>query len=284
MRSETASEARRRRRAFASAVASFRRVSRVADEIRRRLHEHLDPVRIDPEVVLDLGSGAGESTVALARRYSGASVIGLDFALPFLLAARPGRPAIFRRYSYVCADAGTLPFSDERFQLVCANLAPAAFLDPPRWIGEMARVLDGGGLACFSTFGPDTFTELRSCWAEVDASPHVHDFPDMHDVGDELMRAGLSDVVVDAERLTVEEPDFRSLVDAVKASGAANTASDRRRGLTTPARLERVARIYESLRRNGALPVTLEVVYAHAWKPERRPGSVLVEGPARSVD
>ncbi len=53
----------------------------------------------------------------------------------------------------------------------------------------------------------------------------------------------------------------------LKATGASNALSRRRRGLTARATLERLVRAYEAQRRNGLLPATFEAVFAHAWKP-----------------
>ena len=41
---------------------------------------------------------------------------------------------------------------------------------------------------------------------------------------------------------------------------------------------QRLEANYETLRRNGKLPATYEVVYGHAWKPEIRPSRKLDDG------
>lgn len=56
----------------------------------------------------------------------------------------------------------------------------------------------------------------------------------------------------------------------LKAIGAHNVTHGRRRGLMGKAAWQQVIDQYETLRQDGRLPATYEVVYGHAWKPESR--------------
>jgi malonyl-CoA O-methyltransferase len=133
---------------------------------------------------------------------------------------------------------------------------------------EFKRVLKPNGLLMFSTFGPDTLKELRSSWAEIDKRTHVHTFFDMHDIGDALIRAGLSGPVLDVEHFTLTYKDLHALMHDLKVLGASNVSMGRHRGLTGKTTLVKVAQAYERYRRDGVLPATHEVVYGHAWAPE----------------
>jgi malonyl-CoA O-methyltransferase len=59
-----------------------------------------------------------------------------------------------------------------------------------------------------------------------------------------------------------------TLMRELKAIGATNAEVARPRGLTGRERLRRVAQGYEPFRRDGRLPASYEVIYAHAWAPE----------------
>jgi malonyl-CoA O-methyltransferase len=54
----------------------------------------------------------------------------------------------------------------------------------------------------------------------------------------------------------------------LKAIGAHNATAGRSRGLMGKNAWARLVENYESLRSNGKLPATFEVVYGHAWKPQ----------------
>jgi malonyl-CoA O-methyltransferase len=51
----------------------------------------------------------------------------------------------------------------------------------------------------------------------------------------------------------------------LRDSGSTNRAAGRRQGLSGEAARQRFAQAIESNRVDGAVPVTLEVVYGHAW-------------------
>ena len=134
---------------------------------------------------------------------------------------------------------------------------------------ELLRVLRPGGLLMFSTFGPNTLQELRACWQQIDDAVHVNQFTDMHDVGDELLRSGFADPVMEAEVITVNYEAVDVLMADLRAIGANATAEGGRTGLTAPAVVSRIRQAYEHYRQDGLLPATYEVVYGHAWVPEQ---------------
>src|SRR3569623_118814 len=75
------------------------------------------------------------------------------------------------------------------------------------------------------------------------------------------------DLAMDAERRTLTYSDVRGLMHELKTLGAHNAAAGRTRGLTGRGRLRAMMDAYESLRRDGVLPATFEVVYGLAWSP-----------------
>ncbi|HEU4653228.1 MAG TPA: hypothetical protein VFS47_04540, partial [Steroidobacteraceae bacterium] len=60
---------RRVRRAFDRAARTYDRAAAVQGEIRSRLLERLDLIRLQPKTVLDLGAGTGTGARALKDRY-----------------------------------------------------------------------------------------------------------------------------------------------------------------------------------------------------------------------
>lgn len=266
-------EKRAVRRAFDRAAASYDEAGVLQREIGARLLEHLEPIRIEPGRILDLGCGTGSHLGALARRYPGAQVIGIDFSAAMLARARSRAPW-WRRFArrgpgLIRADAERLPIASNSADFAFSNLA-LHWCDPRAFFAESARALSVGGLLLFSTFGPDTLKELRGAFGAVDEAPHVHGFIDMHDLGDALVHAGFGDPVMEMETLTVEYSGLAAIARDLRLTGSANALAGRRRGLMTPARWKRVAERYESHRRGGALPATCEVVYGHAWKAAPR--------------
>lgn len=274
------------RAAFTRAAANYDAHAVLQREIGTRLLARLDYIRLDAHSILDIGCGTGVPTQALAHRYRPARVVGVDLAPTMVQAARRRRAGWLpfglgpwaTRAHYVCADAERLPFAPASFDLVFSNLT-FQWCDPDVVFRECRRILRPGGLLLFTSFGPDTLKELRAAWHATDAGAHVHDFIDMHDLGDALVRARLGDPVMDVERLTLTYPDVAGVLRDLKAIGAHNVARDRHPALTGKARFARFRAAYETHRRDdGTLPATYEVVYGHAWAVEAGGQQILPDG------
>jgi malonyl-CoA O-methyltransferase len=256
------------RRAFDRASARFDAHAAVHGELRTRLLERLDLVRIKPEIVIDLGAGTGHGSRALQDRYRQAQVVAVDLSIGMLEQARR-QQRFLKRFGRVASDAQALAFKNASADLIFSNLMLHWCSDPDDAFQELARVLKPGGLLMFTSLGPDSLRELRSAWGTRDSNVHVHRFIDMHDVGDALMRAGFAEPVMDTERLTVTYANPDSFLRELKGSGSTNVAVGRPRGLRSGL-AGRAARAHlDALRKDAVVPITLEVVYGHAWAPVR---------------
>lgn len=255
------------RRAFDRAADSYDAAAVLQKEVCRRLLEKLEYTRLSPQLILDAGVGTGEAVAPLMQRYKKSRLVALDLSERMLSRALAhGR--LMRKPELVCADIEQLPFCENSFDLVFSSLALQWCNDLPATLRELLRVLRPGGLLMFATFGPDTLRELRACWQTIDDAVHVNQFTDMHDVGDELLRSGFADPVMEAETITVNYESVDMLMADLRAIGANATAQGGRAGLTTPAVLSRLRQAYERYRQQNQLPATYEVVYGHAWKPD----------------
>ena len=258
--------------------ASFNRAAQHYDEaaalqrtVGDNMLERLDDIRLAPTTILDVGAGTGYCAAALSKRYPQSEVILLDIAPAMLQHARrkrSWREKLFsRKQLSVCADAETLPLADNSIDMLFSNLTLQWCEDLPATFAEFLRVLKPGGMLLFSSFGPDTLKELRNSWSSVDDHAHVHQFADMHDVGDALLFGGFADPVMDVERYTLTYPDVHQLMRELKTLGAHNAAHERAQGLTGRNKLRSMINVYEQYRVNGVLPASYEVVFGHAWAP-----------------
>ena len=258
-------EPARVRRSFDRAAKTYDGAAVLHAEVRESLLERLQLVALVPGVVLDAGAGTGHGSRALKRRYPKSTVVALDVSLEMLNVA--GRQQSWLRpFERVCADAQALPFRDGSVDLVVSNLM-LQWCDPDAVFAEFRRVLAPSGLLTFSAFGPDTLRELRTAWSQVDTHSHVHQFIDMHDLGDALVRNGFAAPVLDVERFTLQYLNVHKVAADLKATGAHNSTAGRARGLTGPRKFAAMQAAYERFREDGRLPATYEVVFAHAWAP-----------------
>lgn len=227
------------------------------------------------QTVVDLGAGPATATADLARHLPQARILAID-SVPEMLGPEA------QIWGRVCADATRLPLANGTVDLVTASMLLHWCADPLAVFGEVRRILRYPGLFLFSTLGPDSLHELRSAWSGVDDHSHTLSFADMHNIGDALVRSGFIEPVVECEHLTVTYRDIRQLITDLRAVGARDLSTGRRRSLTPPGRWNAMLDAYEQRRNaDGVLPVTIEVIYGHAWTSENRrdPNSGNVEIP-----
>ena len=119
--------------------------------------DHLAPLSAaalhvsEPERVLDVGTGTGAGALLLAREFPRASVRGVDISDEMIrLAQQKIGLDPEGRVAFRVADAASLPFGDESFDLV-------AQLNMPPFFTEIDRVLrPGGHVIVASSWGSDT--------------------------------------------------------------------------------------------------------------------------------
>ena len=263
------------RRAFGRAATTYDQVAvlqqRMVDEIIARL----ELVQLEPRTIIDLGCGTGYGARALAQKYPQAKIIALDLALEMLRVARSKNSAC-DNVSWLCGDAESLPLRRGSVDLILCS-ATLQWCDLAAVFAQCAAVLRREGLFTFASFGPDTLAELRAAWRRIDDQVHVHEFVDMHNVGDALVHAGFADPVLDVERVQLTYADPKQALDEVRKLGSTNAAVDRRRGLLGK---QRYRRLLEALSAgsDGRVPVTFECVYGHAFATGNLQQEVLPDG------
>ena len=269
---------RQLRRSFGRAAPRYSEVAALQREVEARLLEQLGYLDgRQPQRVLDLGSGPGRAAGAMKKRWPKAEVIAVDAALPMLREV-PRHTRFWRPVRRVNADVSKLPFADQCVDVIFSSLCLQWLDDLPAVLSEFRRVLRPDGLLLFSTFGPETLSELRDAYLQAGETPPLSPFAAIQQVGDAMLAAGFRDPVLDRDRYTLTYPDLRGLMRELRAIGAGDARHDRPRGLGGRGRLQRVTAHYEALRRDGVLPSTWEVITAQAWGPA--PGAPRRDGGA----
>jgi SAM-dependent methyltransferase len=107
--------------------------------------------------VLDVGCGTGVVTRMAAQRHPGIRMVGIDRDPAYLAVARSaaGGGAV----EWLAADASSMPFEDESFEVVLCQQALQFFEDRLACLEEMRRVLVDKG------------TLVLSVWSSIERSP-----------------------------------------------------------------------------------------------------------------
>ena len=257
------------RRSFDRVSKNYDRVSVIEPRVRNEIIERLELVDFQPDVILDAGCATGMLSRQLLKRFRRGRVLALDLSVGMLRHACNKKP-LFRKLDAICADASSIPLPDASVDLVCSNLMLHWCNDLDQVLREFRRILTPRGLLTFSTLGPDTLTELRQAWRSVDGDIHVNRFADMHDIGDALIRAGLTEPVMDVDYYRLTYGQLTDLMKELKSVGAHNMNRGRPRGLTSRSRLTAVEDAYLAISGDDRLPVTCEVVFGQAWAPREQ--------------
>jgi malonyl-CoA O-methyltransferase len=266
---------------------NIQRVDFFLREIERRMLERLSFTKLIPSTVLDVGCGRGAGVVALQQRFPNAMVFGVDLAMAMIeaplseskvapslmtgwlqrLGLKPTEIAKSLRnssFNAVQADSGCLPIKDSSIDLLWSNLLFHWLPDAQPSVDEWFRVIRPEGLLSFTSFGVDTFKELKALGLPLMA------FPDMHDVGDLLLKAGFAEPVMDQQKLVLTYENEVVLIEEVSSFGG-HVQRGRSPGLRSDSRLIQTRKALNSLRgADGKISLTVEVIYGHTWCPSRK--------------
>lgn len=96
---------------------------------------------------LDVATGTGDFAFDLARRPEVTSVVGLDFTRDMMtIGVQKGiGQGLESSVSFTEGDAHELPFADNSFMCATVGFGIRNFIDVPRALREMARVVEPGG-------------------------------------------------------------------------------------------------------------------------------------------
>ncbi|MFJ3487074.1 malonyl-ACP O-methyltransferase BioC [Pseudomonas sp. NPDC090202] len=247
---------------FSKAAASYDSVADLQRAVGSELLSRL-PTTLTPARWLDLGSGTGYFSRALAERFVGSEGLALDIAEGMLRHARPLGGASH----YVAGDAENLPLRDASVDLMFSSLAVQWCSDFSAVLAEAGRVLQPGGVFAFASLCVGTLYELRDSWQAVDGMVHVNRFREFADYQQLCAASGLQVRSLDVLPHVLHYPDVRSLTHELKALGAHNINPGRPGGLTGRARIQALIEAYEGFRQENGLPATYQVVYAVLEKP-----------------
>jgi len=268
----------RRNRAAPNASAHAFLLERVAEDFVERLQG----INRTFPVVVNLGAHHG----VLGRRLR--RIAGVEMLIDMDPAARLLAQCDGLR---VEADEELLPFADRSLDLVVSGLALHLVNDLPGALVQIRRALKPGGLLLAAMLGGATLSELRLSLlaaeeeGERGASPRIAPFADIQDVGALAQRAKFALPVVDAETVSATYRDALALMHELRAMGASNVLSARRRAPLRRTTLKGALLHYQQRfgLPNGRVPATFEIITLTAWAPQESQQPPPASGGARSA-
>ncbi len=239
--------------------ADYTHASVLAREVTNEMLARLDFMTIKPKRILNAAGRVSEMSWQLQSRYPEAQLVAIDDSLPLLHHAAEVNNGL-SSITYLCGSATSLPFADHSVDLVMANLLFPYHTDYSLLLREWRRILSADGLLMMTAFGLDTLKEWPSIFQYTNAShDNRRDSPqlvDIHDIGDLLLAEGFVDPVLDVDHYTMLYRTQAQLRQEVYQSGMA----------FFPMEQEITDMIGAA---DGSWPLTYEVIYAHAFAPEK---------------
>jgi len=117
--------------------------------------------------VLDLCTGTADLALVIARRHTGASVIGVDFSAAMLrFGLAKVRAAHFEpRVRLVRGDATRIPVIDASCEAATIGFGIRNVAEPERALAELARVLEPGARLAILEFGEPRIPGIRRLYS-----------------------------------------------------------------------------------------------------------------------
>jgi malonyl-CoA O-methyltransferase len=274
---------KRAQAAFNKASVSYEEAAVLQKHVLGEMFLRLKLLKINPEIILDLGCGPGNAGPDLKATYKPRDLIYLDFAYDMLKKAeQKNKDHFLKSFSnktsqqFICADMEAIPLSEGSVDMIWSNLSLQWCNHLDQVFTQIGKILKHNGLFIFSTFGPSTLHELRASLASFSQHSHVNQFIDMHDIGDQMIQSGFQSPIMEMEKLTLTYEKVLDLMHDLKGIGA-QTVENRSKSLTGKTKFKKMLEMYESYRDNGKIPATYEVIYGHAWKNEIKLGAISLE-------
>lgn len=259
-------------------AASNDRLHPIYREVAERLCDRLEDTKRTYPLALELGTGSGSIAQSFPASKRPESLLTLDFS----------HDALQKAEGYdlrLQANAEMpLPFAPRTFDLVLTNLMLPWANNPTRVLAQAGQALKDDGLFLATTLGDQTFYEFQHVFGAMRAKfPHMNPMPDVQTVGSILQQVGFALPVIDRDMITLEYNSFSDILADLKAVGPTNLHPERKRGLTTKAFWAEVEQKYTEMfaKPNAKLPLTLEVIYLHGWRPHHSQQKPLPRGSAQ---
>ncbi len=248
-------------RQFSQAANTYDSAAHLQRDIADRLLQLVKHLPI-PEAaqIADLGTGTGYCLPFLKQHFQPDQLIGLDLSNAMLEMAHQRVPDI------IClqGDLESAPFEAESIDLAVSSLAVQWLDGPQPFIRNMEKALKPNGLLALATLGPQTLSELRYAWAQVDEHRHVNSFHHAVDWIEAIWQSELQLELWREQRIEVRYDSPLELLYELKTLGASHVEREQ-----TPKHsyLRGMLRHYDGFKRkDGRYPATWDTYYLIARK------------------
>lgn len=173
----------------------------------------------------------------------------------------------------------------QTYDLILSNLRLPYIENVREHVLSAGKKLKGDGLFLASTLGRGSFKEFKEAFEKSESgSEHLTPMPDLQNVGALLQSLKFALPVIDRDIITIHYDSFADIYKDMRTCGSFNFHPNRAKGLTGKSAWKKMEDNYPRIEANGksVIPVTIEVIYLHGWRPHKsqqqplKPGSATV--------
>ncbi len=253
---------------FDQIASSYEANCAIQNDVAKRLIDRLDFIPYEANIILDAGCGTGHHLKKLAQHYPKAKISGIDLSEEMLKIAKK-QGGWFAKQKLSNQDMCHTLIDDNSIDFIFSNLALPWVTDIDACFSEWQRILKPGGLLLFSTFGPDTLKQIKKSWASIEPKHKMMNFIDMHNIGDALLSCGLSEPVMDVEKISNNYASVKDLIEELKSNGNFSFLSENQNLRPDQKLIEAMQHFIEEQNpTHDDIEITWEVIYGHAWGSE----------------
>ena len=246
------------KRAFTAASSTYDSAAGLQRKVGLELLKTID-AKLLSGTLLDIGCGTGFLTAEILERFNHDSITALDIAWTMLKTTQQ-KLALYNQVHYVCADAEQLPFGEQCLDGVFSNLALQWCSDLDGVFSSIRRALKPGKPLVFSTFGPQTLSELKSAWASVDSYQHVNSFYSEAELRQFLVTAGFKNIQLLSVCYSSSYSSVLALMQELKQLGAHHVVKGANKQITTKTAMQQMISAYQKQGENDQILATFEVI------------------------
>lgn len=245
---------------FSNKASSYDSQSFVQKNVNKRLLNRLDFIKHKKKHILEIGSGTGNLSNELEKKYPEVQVVSTDLSYEMLKVHKDKNPSA----NCITSAGENPPFKAESFDTILSSLTLHWCKLNNDLFWRYANLLKPNGLLLFSAAGPDTFKEFRKCPEAIYNKLRFNTFLDMHHYGDFMLNAHLKDPVVDNEEITLEFSSLDQLLKSLRLTGTNFTETNRNQHITKSEYKVIQNSLYN--KSSNSFDLTYEIIYGYALK------------------
>ncbi|MEF9952986.1 MAG: malonyl-ACP O-methyltransferase BioC [Clostridium sp.] len=208
----------------------------------------LNNLAIDPHLhinILEIGCGTGYLTKNLQKTFINSTITAVDIADGMIEKARENTSS--KNIKFICGDIEDIGLT-EKFDLIISNATFQWLNNLPKTINYLYSLLKNDGILTYSTFGKDTFKELKECYLKASLELNIHefkcgqDFLDVDYLTNIIQCETLANPIIESYQEEFQFNNCNEFFKSIKKVGASNSNAFNR--CTSPAFLKKVIDIY----------------------------------------